>query len=101
MGSAWHIRASQFACLTAVILACLPPGIVTVHGFQLEPRVAQGNVDAEGVEVHKRGVSSDWLLSVSSKEDHLIIVLVVIRGPGGQGFFMVHGWVDEGEGESW
>jgi hypothetical protein len=89
VGLAWHIRASRFACLAAVVLECLPPGIVTVHGFRLEPHVTQGDVDAEGVEVRERGVSSDWLLSSGSKEDHLIVVLVVIRGPSGRGFFMV------------
>jgi hypothetical protein len=38
---------------------------------------------------------------IASKEDHLIVVLVVIRGPGGRGFFTVRGWVGEGEGGSW
>jgi hypothetical protein len=100
MGLAWHIRASQFARLASIILECLPPGIVTVNGFWLKPRVAHGDVDIEGVKVRERGVRSNWLLSCGSKEDHLIIVLVVIHGPGGQGFFTVHGWVDEGEGGS-
>jgi hypothetical protein len=58
-GSAWHIRASRFACLAAVVLECRPPGIVTVNGLWLVPGVAQRDVDTEGVEVRERGVSSD------------------------------------------
>jgi hypothetical protein len=82
MGSAWHIQASQFTYLTSVILEYLPPGIVTVNYFGLKLCVAHGDVDTKGVKVYNSRVSSDWLLS-SSKEDHLIIILVVICGPGG------------------